>query len=370
MILVTGGAGYIGSHTCVALAQSGFDFLIFDNFCNAKHSVLRKIEELGNKPIRVVEGDICDTGLLKRTIISNNVSCVIHFAALKAVGESVRKALDYYSNNVTGTISLLRAMRETGVNSLVFSSSATVYGEPVSVPIKEDSPTYAKSPYGQTKVMAEQILADMVISEPDFWRVACLRYFNPVGAHPEGKIGEDPRGSPNNLMPFLSQVATGRRKYLSIFGDDYNTQDGTGIRDYIHVMDLADGHLAALDYLNSNPSGTLLTVNLGTGRGYSVLEVLAAFEQASGKKIPYRIVERRPGDVARCYADPSRAKEMLGWQAVRGLDEMCADTWRWQSENPLGYSSGGENSLKPAPGIQNPLSVNLGIYGLYSKRPV
>lgn len=328
MILVTGGAGYIGSHTCVALAAAGHEVVVLDNFSNAKPSVLRRLEQVVGKPITLHEGDVSDVQLVQHLLVAHQVSAVIHFAAYKAVGESVAQPLRYYQNNVAGTVALLQAMRAAGVGHLVFSSSATVYGDPAAVPIQEDFPLSATNPYGWTKLMMEQVLSDVVRSEPDFWRVARLRYFNPVGAHPSGLIGEDPQGTPNNLMPYVAQVAEGVRQYLNIWGKDYPTPDGTGVRDYIHVMDLADGHVAALDYLSRNPG--LLTVNLGTGRGTSVLEMVSAFERASGKQVPYQFAPRRPGDVAECWADPSLAERLLGWRATRTLDNMCEDAWRWQ----------------------------------------
>lgn len=328
MILVTGGAGYIGSHTCVALVAAGHDVLVLDNFSNAKRSVLARLEQVVGNPIVCHEGDVADVAQVQRLMQEYNVSAVVHFAAFKAVGESVAQPLRYYENNVAGTVALLQAMRAAGVGTLVFSSSATVYGDPVSVPIREDFPLSATNPYGWTKLMMEQVLADVVASEPGFWRVARLRYFNPVGAHPSGLIGEDPQGIPNNLLPFVAQVAVGARPYLNVWGNDYPTPDGTGVRDYIHVMDLAEGHVAALAHLREH-SG-LLTVNLGTGRGTSVLEMIHAFERACGRSVPYELASRRPGDVAECWADPTLAQRLLGWRATRTLDDMCADAWRWQ----------------------------------------
>lgn len=328
MILVTGGAGYIGSHTCVALAAAGHDVLVLDNFSNAKRSVLQRLGQVVGKSIVCHEGDVADVALVQRLLQAHQVSAVVHFAAFKAVGESVAQPLRYYQNNVAGTVALLQAMRAAGVGTLVFSSSATVYGNPASVPIREDFSLSATNPYGWTKLMMEQVLADVVASEPDFWRVARLRYFNPVGAHPSGLIGEDPQGVPNNLLPFVAQVAVGARPYLNVWGDDYPTPDGTGVRDYIHVMDLAEGHVAALAHLRQQ-SG-LLTVNLGTGRGTSVLEMVHAFERASGRPVPCQVAPRRPGDVAACWADPALAQRLLGWCATRTLDDMCVDAWRWQ----------------------------------------
>jgi UDP-glucose 4-epimerase len=328
MIMVSGGAGYIGSHTCVALSAAGNEVVVLDNFSNSKSSFLLRLEEIIGKSITSYKGDIDDVEFVKHILKFHHVSAVIHFAAYKAVGESVAQPLRYYQNNVAGTMALLEAMHTAGVGQLVFSSSATVYGDPASVPIREDFPLTATNPYGWSKLMMEQVLADVVASEPDFWRVARLRYFNPVGAHSSGLIGEDPQGTPNNLMPYVAQVATKERPYLNIWGNDYPTPDGTGVRDYIHVMDLAEGHVAALDYLKRNPG--LLTVNLGTGRGTSVLEMVSAFERASNRPVPYQFAPRRPGDVAECWADPSLAQNLLGWRASRTLDNMCEDAWRWQ----------------------------------------
>lgn len=329
MILVTGGAGFIGSHTCVALAQAGIPFMVLDNFCNSRRSVLERVERIIGAPVSFIEGDIRDTALLQRVFAEHPVEGVIHFAALKSVGESVREPLRYYDNNVAGTVALLGAMRAANVRTLVFSSSATVYGDPASVPIREDFPLSATNAYGWSKLMMEQVLADVDASEPGQWRIARLRYFNPVGAHASGLIGEDPQDIPNNLLPYVAQVAVGLREQLSVYGNDYPTPDGTGVRDYIHVCDLAEGHVAALRYLRSHPG--LLTVNLGTGRSVSVLEMVRAFERASGRAVPYRIVARRPGDVAQCWADPALAQQLLGWTAKLGLDQMCEDAWRWQS---------------------------------------
>ena len=333
MILVTGGAGFIGSHTCLQLLEEGCELVVLDNLSNSKPEALRRVQQLANKSLQFVEGDIRDAAVLD-TIFHQPIEAVIHFAGLKAVGESVAKPLEYYDNNVTGTLSLLAAMRRHGVRTLVFSSSATVYGAPASVPIHENFPLSATNPYGRSKLMAEDILCDLATTEPK-WNIAILRYFNPVGAHESGQIGEDPNGTPNNLMPFISQVAIGKRASLNVFGNDYPTPDGTGVRDYIHVVDLADGHLKALQALQDK--GGLITVNLGTGQGYSVLDMVKAFETASGKVVPYKIAARRPGDIAACWADPTAAFEILGWQAQRGLQEMCKDTWRWQSQNPVGY---------------------------------
>ncbi|MCS4510139.1 UDP-glucose 4-epimerase GalE [Xylophilus ampelinus] len=328
MILVTGGAGFIGSHTCVALAAANIPFLILDNFCNSRASVLERVAKIaGTVPLHV-EGDVRDEALLARLFAEYPVEAVVHFAALKSVGESVREPLRYYDNNVAGTVTLLRAMQKAGVRTLVFSSSATVYGDPASLPIREDFPLSATNPYGWSKLMMEQVLADVDAAEPGQWRIARLRYFNPVGAHESGLIGEDPQDIPNNLMPYVAQVAVGMRESLSVYGDDYPTPDGTGVRDYLHVCDLADGHVAALRYLREHPG--LLTVNLGTGRAVSVLEMVRGFEQASGRPVPCRIVARRPGDVAACWADPALAEQLLGWKARHGLERMCADAWRWQ----------------------------------------
>lgn len=328
MILVTGGAGFIGSHTCVALAEAGIPFLVLDNFSNSRRSVLGRLARLLGAPVAHVEGDVRDAALLARVFASHPIEGVVHFAAFKAVGESVREPLRYYDNNVAGTVTLLRAMQAASVRTLVFSSSATVYGEPASLPIREDFPLSATNPYGWSKLMMEQVLADVDQAEPGQWRMARLRYFNPVGAHESGLIGEDPQDVPNNLLPYVAQVAAGQREVLSVYGDDYPTPDGTGVRDYIHVCDLAEGHVAALRYLRAHPG--LLTVNLGTGRPVSVLEMVHGFERASGRTVPYRIVPRRPGDVAQCWADPALAERLLGWRARRGLESMCADAWRWQ----------------------------------------
>ncbi len=328
-VLVTGGAGYIGSHTCVALAQAGFSTLVLDNCSNSRPDVLQRVERLTGQAQAWVQGDVRDAALLQTLFERHAISAVIHFAALKAVGESVQEPLRYYDNNVAGTVTLLQAMRKAGVRTLVFSSSATVYGDPATLPIREDFPLSATNPYGWTKLMMEQVLADVDAAEPGQWRLARLRYFNPVGAHESGLIGEDPRGIPNNLMPYVAQVAVGQRERLSVYGNDYPTVDGTGVRDYIHVSDLAEGHVAALRYLAQHPG--LLTVNLGTGRPVSVLEMVRAFEQASGRPVPYQVVARRPGDVASCWADPSLAQELLGWRAQHGVQRMCEDVWRWQS---------------------------------------
>jgi UDP-glucose 4-epimerase len=336
-ILVTGGAGYIGSHTCLELLQAGHEVIVVDNLCNSKEESLRRVQELTGKSLEFHKVDLRDREALDAVFCSHSIDAVIHFAGLKAPGESVTIPLQYYHSNVTGTLILCQVMQAHGVKQVVFSSSATVYGEPHQVPVREDFPLNPPTnPYGRSKLMIENILRDLYRAD-ESWNVALLRYFNPVGAHPSGRIGEDPNGIPNNLVPYIAQVAVGRRAELSVFGDDYSTPDGTGIRDYIHVVDLALGHLKALDRLASNPG--VVTYNLGAGRGYSVLEVVAAFEKASGKKIPYRIIGRRPGDVATSYADPTKAREELGWSASRTIDEMCADVWRWQSNNPRGYES-------------------------------
>ena len=335
MILVTGGAGYIGSHTCLQLLQAGHDLVVLDNLSNSQPEALQRVQQLTGRQLQLVEGDIRDETMLD-AVFRYPIKAVIHFAGLKAVGESVAEPLRYYDNNVAGTLSLLKAMKKHGCQQLVFSSSATVYGDPASVPIREHFPLSATNPYGRSKLMIEDMLRDLAHAEPD-WRIAILRYFNPVGAHASGQIGEDPNGIPNNLMPFISQVAVGKRAQLSVFGDDYPTHDGTGVRDYIHVEDLARGHLCALAKLQQQAG--LLTVNLGTGQGYSVLDMVKAFEQASGRPVPYSVTPRRPGDVAACYADPAQAEQLLGWHAEKTLADMCADSWRWQSQNPNGYSS-------------------------------
>ena len=333
-VLVTGGAGYIGSHTVLLLLEAGRRVLVLDNLSNSSREGLERVAAITGKSAEFVEGDIRDAALLDRLFQEHAIGSVIHFAGLKAVGESVAQPLHYYDCNVTGSLRLLEAMDRAGVRNLVFSSSATVYGDPASVPIREDFPLSATNPYGATKLHIEDMLRDLHRADPR-WSVALLRYFNPVGAHESGRIGEDPNGEPNNLMPYVAQVAVGQREQLRVFGDDYNTPDGTGVRDYIHVMDLAEGHLAALEALARD--GGLITTNLGTGRGYSVLEMVRAFAAASGREVRYQIAERRPGDVASCYADPAHAKQVLGWEAKRGIDTMCADHWRWQSENPNGY---------------------------------
>ncbi len=333
-ILLTGGAGYIGSHTYVELVAAGFRPVILDNYYNAKPEVLKRLETITGQPVEFVEADIRDRVALDAVFAKWPMSAVVHFAGLKAVGESVTKPLMYYDNNVAGTLTLLEAMQAAEVKKIVFSSSATVYGDPQTVPIQENFPLSATNPYGRSKLMIEDMLRDLYKADNN-WDIALLRYFNPVGAHASGLIGEDPQGIPNNLMPFIAQVAVGKRERLAVFGNDYPTPDGTGVRDYIHVVDLAKGHVKALEKLAGKTG--LLTVNLGTGQGYSVLDMVAAFSQACGKPIPYQIVDRRPGDVAACYADPAYAFETLGWQAEKNLADMCADGWHWQSKNPEGY---------------------------------
>lgn len=333
-ILVTGGAGYIGSITCVQLLRAGFTPVILDNLMNSKMSVLSRIEQAAGQRPLFVQGDVRNAALLLDLLSQHRIEAVIHFAGLKAVGESVQKPLDYYDTNVHGTLVLLEAMRQSGVRTLVFSSSATVYAESTRMPLAEDAARSGAHPYGRTKLMAEQILADVVAAESN-WSISALRYFNPVGAHPSGLLGEDPLGVPNNLMPYIAQVAVGRRDTLQIFGNDYPTKDGTGVRDYLHVMDLADGHLAALRH--GHQRAGLHVFNLGTGRGHSVLEVLGAFGRACGRDLPYEFAPRRAGDLAAYWADPAKAQSALAWEAARNLDDMCADTWRWQSSNPNGY---------------------------------
>lgn len=335
VILVTGGLGYIGSHTCVVLAEAGYELAIVDNLCNAKLAVLGRIRELApGKRIEFTQADLRDRPALEKVFAGKGIEAVVHFAGLKAVGESVEKPLLYYDNNVGGTISLMQAMQAHGVRRMVFSSSATVYGEPERLPLTESHPLRPANPYGKTKLVIEHVLADQAAAEPRF-AYAALRYFNPVGAHPSGRIGEDPRGIPNNLFPYIAQVAVGKHPTLRVWGGDYPTEDGTGVRDYIHVMDLARGHRAALDYLHSRQRS--ITVNLGTGRGYSVLQSARAFERAAGKRIALEMHARRPGDVAACYADASLAARELGWKAELGLEEMCRDAWRWQAAHPDGF---------------------------------
>ena len=334
-ILITGGAGYIGSHTALELLNEGYDVVVFDNLSNSSQESLRRVEELTGKQVCFYEGDVQDEDALRAMFKEQKIDAVIHCAALKAVGESVQKPLEYYQNNISGTLTLLKVMREVGVKNIVFSSSATVYGSPEEMPITEACPKgQCTNPYGWTKSMMEQIMSDVQKADAS-WNVILLRYFNPVGAHKSGRIGEDPKGIPNNLMPYISQVAVGKLEKLGVFGNDYDTPDGTGVRDYIHVVDLAIGHVKAINYIFTNPG--LDVINLGTGQGYSVLDMVKAFSKACGKEIPYEIKPRREGDIAMCYADPSKAAKVLGWKAERGLDEMCEDTWRWQSQNPGGY---------------------------------
>jgi UDP-glucose 4-epimerase len=335
-ILVTGGAGYIGSHTCLELLRAGYDVVVVDNLSNSKVEPLKRVQALAGKSLQFERIDLLDKPALDQLFAQRDIAAVIHFAGLKAVGESVAQPLRYYQNNIAGTLNLADAMTRHSVRDLVFSSSCTVYGDPHTVPIQEDFPVSATNPYGRSKLMLEQILRDLHTADAA-WNIALLRYFNPVGAHSSGRIGEDPNGVPNNLLPYISQVAVGRLPRLSVFGGDYPTPDGTGVRDYLHVVDLAMGHIKALQKLLSKPG--LAVWNLGTGQGYSVLEVIAAFEQASGRAIPYEIVDRRPGDVASTYADPAKAKQDLEWEAARGLHDMCEDTWRWQSQNPQGYAN-------------------------------
>ena len=333
-ILLTGATGYIASHTWLALLQAGFRVVGIDNFSNSSPEVLKRLQALSGQAPVFEQVNVCDRAGLDGVFSRHHIDAAVHFAAFKAVGESTQKALDYYANNIGGLLTLCQALVAHQCKTLVFSSSATVYGKPDQLPIREDSPLSTTNPYGATKLMGESILRDTMAADPA-WRVALLRYFNPVGAHESGQIGEDPRGTPNNLMPYVTQVAVGKRARLQVFGNDYDTPDGTGVRDYIHVVDLADGHVAALRHLiDGRPS---ITVNLGTGRGYSVLELVKAFERASGRPIPYDIVARRPGDIDACYADPTLARKTLGWQAVRDIDAMCADSWRWQRLNPGGF---------------------------------
>ncbi len=338
-ILVTGGAGYIGSHTCVELLNAGYAVTVFDNYCNSKPEALNRIERITGKTLHRITGDVRDSAAITAALQNSGATAVMHFAGLKAVGESATMPLHYYDNNVQGSLCLLQAMQACGVKSLVFSSSATVYGEPQFLPYTEAHPLAAMNVYGRTKLMVEDMLRDAFAADPT-WRLGVLRYFNPVGAHSSGLIGEDPQGVPNNLMPFVAQVAVGRRASLSVFGNDYPTPDGTGVRDYIHVVDVALGHLCALQALSAAPTGQCTAINLGTGQGYSVLDMVKAFEAASGRAVPYTVQPRRAGDLAAYYADPRLARELLGWQATRDLHTMCADTWRWQSLNPEGFGPG------------------------------
>ena len=336
-ILVTGGAGYIGSHTCLELLKAGYEVVVADNLCNSSEEAVRRVEKIAGKPVKFYQADILDREALNKIFDTEEIDSVIHFAGLKAVGESVAKPLEYYHNNITGTLILCDVMRNHGVKNIVFSSSATVYGDPAFVPITEDCPKgQITNPYGQTKSMLEQILTDFHVADPE-WNVVLLRYFNPIGAHESGLIGEDPKGIPNNLVPYIAQVAVGKLQCLGVFGNDYPTHYGTGVRDYIHVVDLAVGHVKALKKIEEKAG--VCIYNLGTGKGYSVLDVVKAYEKACGKEIKYEIKPRRPGDIATCYADASKAREELGWEAERGIEEMCADSWRWQSANPDGYRS-------------------------------
>ena len=336
-ILVAGGAGYIGSHTCVELLEAGYDVVVVDNLYNASEESLKRVEKITGKAVTFYEADILDKEALNKIFDAHEIEAVIHFAGYKAVGESVQKPIEYYHNNMTGTLVLCDVMRAHGVKNIVFSSSATVYGDPAQIPITENCPKgQPTNPYGWTKSMLEQVLTDIHTSDKE-WNVILLRYFNPIGAHKSGMIGEDPKGIPNNLVPYVAQVAVGKRPCLGVFGNDYDTPDGTGVRDYIHVVDLAAGHVKAIEKLRENPG--VEVYNLGTGNGYSVLQVVAAFEKACGHAIPYEIKPRREGDIATCYCDPQKAKEDLGWEAKYGIEEMCEDSWRWQSTNPDGYAS-------------------------------
>ena len=334
-ILVTGGAGYIGSHTCLELLSSGYGVVVVDNLCNSNPKSLDRVEALTGKKLKFYEGDVRDEELLRKIFAENEISAVIHFAGLKAVGESVAQPWRYYDNNLNSTLVLTKVMGEAGVKRIIFSSSATVYSGDNEMPLRENSRTgNCTNPYGWTKYMTEQILSGMAHADPE-WSIVLLRYFNPIGAHESGRIGEDPRGIPNNLMPYITQVAIGRRDHLSVFGNDYDTPDGTGVRDYIHVVDLAKGHVAAVKYVVGTQGCEVF--NLGTGTGYSVLDMVKAFEKANGVKVPYQIVDRRPGDLPTCYADPAKSAEVLGWKAEKNLEDMCRDSWRWQSQNPMGY---------------------------------
>lgn len=336
-VLVTGGAGYIGSHTCLELLQAGYEVVAFDNLYNASEESLKRVQEITGKKLKFYKADMLDRAAIEEIFDKENIDSVIHFAGLKAVGESVQKPLEYYYNNVTGTLILCDVMRKHGVKKIVFSSSATVYGSPKTVPIKEDFELHVTNPYGRTKLMLEEILQDIAYADPE-WDVILLRYFNPIGAHESGRIGEDPKGIPNNLLPYIAQVAVGKRACLGVFGNDYDTPDGTGVRDYIHVVDLALGHVKAIDKLSAEHTGVKI-YNLGTGNGYSVLDVVKAFEKVSGVSVPYDIKPRRAGDIATCYADSSLAKEELGWEATKNIEDMCADSWRWQKNNPNGYNA-------------------------------
>ena len=334
-VLVTGGAGYIGSHTCVELLNEGYGVVVVDNLCNSNPESLNRVEELTGKKVKFYEGDVRDEALMRKIFAENELHCVIHFAGLKAVGESVAMPWEYYDNNLNSTLVLTKVMKEAGMKNIIFSSSATVYTGDNEMPLRENSRTgHCTNPYGWTKYMTEQILSGMANADKE-WGIVLLRYFNPIGAHESGRIGEDPRGIPNNLMPYITQVAVGRREKLSVFGNDYDTPDGTGVRDYIHVVDLARGHVAAVKYVAQNKGCDVF--NLGTGTGYSVLDMVNTFESANGVKVPYQITDRRPGDLAVCYADPAKSAEVLGWKATKNLTDMCRDSWRWQSQNPKGY---------------------------------
>lgn len=334
-VLVTGGAGYIGSHTCLELLESGYGVVVIDNLYNSNPKSLERVEALTGKKLRFYEGDVRDEALLRKIFVENEIGCVIHFAGLKAVGESVAKPWEYYDNNLNSTLVLTKVMKEVGMKNIIFSSSATVYTADNEMPLKETSRTgYCTNPYGWTKYMTEQILSGISHAD-ESWSVVLLRYFNPIGAHESGQIGEDPRGIPNNLMPFITQVAIGRREKLSVFGNDYDTPDGTGVRDYIHVVDLAKGHVAAVKYAVAHPGCEVF--NLGTGIGYSVLDMVRTFQEVNGVKVPYEVVPRRPGDIATCYADPGKSEKVLGWKARHTLADMCRDSWNWQSKNPMGY---------------------------------
>ena len=337
-VLITGGAGYIGSHTCLALLEAGLDIVVVDNYCNSNREALARVTSLANKDFPVVEADINDAAALNAVFTDYAISAVIHFAGLKAVGESTEVPLVYYRNNLAGTLTLCEVMKRHNCGKLVFSSSATVYGDPERVPILETDETQATNPYGRSKLMVEQILTDLQMSEPSFWNITLLRYFNPIGAHPSGKIGEDPNGIPNNLLPFVAQVASGKLQQVRVFGNDYDTADGTGVRDYIHVVDVAVGHLKAIEHLNAHPNN-LHVFNLGTGQGYSVMEVIKSFRQISKQEIPYEVRPRRPGDIATCYADPGKAQRELGWKSNYTLKDMITHTWQWQSQNPKGYQT-------------------------------
>lgn len=335
-ILVTGGAGYIGSHTVIQLLNQGYEVVVADNFSNSKHAVLERVQEITGKQVKLYTCDLCDAALVKEIFASEKIEAVIHFAGLKSVAESVQKPLEYYENNLVSTLNVLSTMQEVGVKNFVFSSSATVYGAPETVPIREDARLSTTNPYGTTKLMIERIIEDYCHADKDFNGVI-LRYFNPIGAHKSGRIGEDPNGIPNNLVPYVAQVAVGRLEKINVTGDDYDTPDGTGVRDYIHVLDLADGHIAALKLFDQDKPCGLRVYNLGTGKGYSVLDVVKAFSEAVGRALPYKFAPRRPGDIAQCYADVTKAEQELGWKTKYSIDEMCEDSWRWQKQNPNGY---------------------------------